>query len=220
MYYLFDTELPTITGGGGDGTVDPSFDTGGLTTTDIGTDYDYCYALAANSGGTKHAVTGCAEEKLYVAQYNTNGTLIIHLAQEVLLLLPPPGGFSYTGYDIEYQSDGKLLVTGYYGENGNINVFVARFNADGSLDNTFSVDGIVDTDFLNNSPDRAYALEVYDDGKILVAGYTGSDILLIRYNSNGTLDLTFNGSGKKSLDFGASESITALAAFNPMENCF
>lgn len=78
------------------------------------------------------------------------------------------------------------------------------------LDNTFSVDGIVDTDFFNNSPERAYAINLYSDGKILVAGYTGTDILLIRYNSDGTLDLTFNGSGKKSIDFGLAESAYAI----------
>lgn len=192
-----------------DGTVDPSFGTGGLTTTDIGTDYDYCYALATNASG-KYAVTGNSWEKLYVAQYTTNGVIDNTFGTGGITIITPPGGFSYSGYDIEYQSDGKIVVTGSYGENGNINVFVARFNADGSLDNTFSVDGIVDTDFFNNSPERAYAINLYSDGKILVAGYTGTDILLIRYNSDGTLDLTFNGSGKKSIDFGLAESAYAI----------
>lgn len=192
-----------------DGTYDPSFGTGGLTTTDIGSAIEYCYALATNING-KYAVTGNLSGTLYVAQYTTNGTLDNTFGTGGIVTVEPPIGFSYSGYDIEYQNDGKLVVTGYYGENGNINFFVARFNTDGTPDNTFSVDGIVDTDFSNNSPDRGFALHIYDDGKILAAGYTGQDIALIRYNSNGTLDLTFNGSGKKSIDFGQSESASTL----------
>ncbi|MGE0637890.1 MAG: T9SS type A sorting domain-containing protein [Bacteroidia bacterium] len=193
-----------------DGTIDPSFGTGGITTADIGTDYDYCYALATNADGTKYAVTGNSWGKLYVAQFTTNGVIDNTFGTNGIVIITPPADFSYSGYDIEYQSDGKLLVTGYYGENGNINIFVARFTAAGELDNTFSVDGKVDTDFSNNSPDRGFALHLFDDGKILVGGYTGSDIALVRYNSDGTLDLTFNGSGKKSIDFGEDETVYSI----------
>ncbi len=192
-----------------DGEVDMSFGTFGQVIVPTGSDYYVIEAMDVSSTG-KYAVTGReTPSTFFVAQFNNDGTIDTGFDTDGIVTFDPVVGMN-KGNDIKYQSDGKLVVTGYYSGNLAINVIVARYNTDGTLDNTFSLDGIVETDFLNNSADEGSALHLYDNGKILVAGVTGSDIALIRYNSDGTLDLTFNGSGKKSIDFGAAESATAI----------
>jgi len=72
----------------------------------------------------------------------------------------------------------------------------------GQLDSTFDGDGKVTTRFGPNSDDRASALVIQPDGRIVVAGSSGpwlgsrSSFALVRYNSDGSLDTSFGGDGK------------------------
>ena len=63
------------------------------------------------------------------------------------------------------------------------------------LDTTFNSDGRLVTDF-NSGDDKAYAVAVQPDGKIVVAGVSGSNWVVARYNANGLLDASFSGDGK------------------------
>ena len=70
--------------------------------------------------------------------------------------------------------------------------------APGALDSTFGGTGIVITD-LGDYFDKAYAVALQSNGKIVVAGSTfvgGTAAAVVRFNSNGTLDTSFNGTGK------------------------
>jgi len=79
------------------------------------------------------------------------------------------------------------------------NFLVARFTATGSLDTSFGSahTGVVTTDVLGGSYDRAYALTLQPDGKILVGGFASpntssvTSAALVRYNANGSLDSSF-----------------------------
>lgn len=111
--------------------------------------------------------------------------------------------FTYNseGKDIAVQPDGKIVMVGwvdYTANGGDYDFAIARFNENGTLDNTFSTDGKITIDFGAN--DKAYAVTVQPDGKILIAGegYTGSNIgfAVVRLNTDGTLDNTFSSDGK------------------------
>src|SRR5207245_8040541 len=82
---------------------------------------------------------------------------------------------------------------------------LVRYNADGSLDLTFNGTGKVNTPITVN--DRAWALALQTDGKIVVAGDTNdgnpSKFAVARYNSNGSLDSSFNGTGTSVKSFGS-----------------
>jgi uncharacterized delta-60 repeat protein len=116
-------------------------------------------------------------------------------------------GGNDSGFTVAMQSDGKAIVAGRTqsaGGTGN-DFFVARFNIDGTLDNTFGVGGVVVTDFGSMS-DGAYAMAIQPDGKIVVAGEStrsGSsfDFAVARYTSAGSLDQTFGNGGKLIVDF-------------------
>ena len=64
----------------------------------------------------------------------------------------------------------------------------------GSLDVTFGGDGKVTTQLLPDGG-NATAVAIQPDGKIVVAGSTGSRFALARYRSNGSLDRTFGERG-------------------------
>ncbi len=110
------------------------------------------------------------------------------------------------GQSISIQPDGKIVVAGY-SNNGQVDVFsIIRYNANGSLDNTFGTDGKVNTK-IGNSNSRAYAQAFQSDGKIVVAGYTsitssGFDFAIARYNPDGSPDNGFDNDGIVTTDFG------------------
>ncbi|MCK5922225.1 MAG: cadherin domain-containing protein, partial [Methylococcales bacterium] len=113
------------------------------------------------------------------------------------------------------QDDGKAIVAGYGSNGSNDDFALVRYNLDGSLDTTFGTAGKVITTF-DTGNDKAYAVTIQNDGKILVAGHSliaGSlDFAIARYNIDGSLDTSFSSDGKATVDFSSSvdyaESIT------------
>jgi len=84
----------------------------------------------------------------------------------------------------------------------------------GDLDTSFGGDGIVTTDF-GSGFDRAEALALQPDGKIVVAGSSwasgNGNFALARYLRTGTLDPTFSGNGTVLTDFGSGHNDVAYA---------
>ena len=89
------------------------------------------------------------------------------------IVTTPIGSSDAFGRSIAIQSDGKIVVAGY-SDNGTQDVFaITRYNTNGSLDSTFNTDGIVNT-AIGTSGNRAHALAIQNDGKIVAAGYASS----------------------------------------------
>lgn len=112
-------------------------------------------------------------------------------------------GFGHSderGYSVNIQSDGRIVVSGYSGNGGNATDFaLARYNSDGSLDNTFG--SKINT--LNNSPVYIEngAVVVLDntvqiaDSELATQGnYNGASITLMRHGSANGQD-QFSASG-------------------------
>jgi uncharacterized delta-60 repeat protein len=91
---------------------------------------------------------------------------------------------------------------------------LARYLPNGTLDPSFGSHGTVLTDFGSGSFDRANALALQPNGKIVVVGESdanGYDFALARYLPNGTLDTSFSGDGKVFTTFGGGSVAQALA---------
>jgi uncharacterized delta-60 repeat protein len=96
------------------------------------------------------------------------------------------------------QADGKLVVAG--DRNGDF--LVARYNANGSIDTSFSGDGWTTVDL--GGADRPTTVAVTATGKIVVAGGTRTGTApgtvtiaaLAQLNPNGSLDTAFSGDGR------------------------
>lgn len=65
-----------------------------------------------------------------------------------------------SGNSIALQTDGKILVAGYYYNGVNSDFVLVRYNIDGSLDSTLDLDGIVTTDF-GSGHDWGYSVTVH-----------------------------------------------------------
>jgi uncharacterized delta-60 repeat protein len=117
--------------------------------------------------------------------------------------------------------DGKILVAGTSRsttEDFVYDIALARYNPDGSLDQTFGNGGLVKTDF--NEMESARAVAIQPDGKIVVAGsisrFDGtSDFAVIRYNEDGTLDSSFGQGGLVTTDFYNTLDFAADLAITP-----
>src|SRR3989344_5861865 len=99
--------------------------------------------------------------------------------------------------------DGKIVVAGGSSEGNESSFALVRFLADGSPDTGFGKDGKVTTDFGGGN--RAAALAIDEDGKIVVAGGAfdkkSYSFATARYLSDGTLDKGFGKGGRVMTDF-------------------
>lgn len=108
------------------------------------------------------------------------------------------GTFDDEARAIALQGDGKILVAGHSFNSSNYDFAVVRYNSDGSIDTSFGNNGIAITP-IGSGDEKARAVAMQNDGKIVVAGYTYSGssdaIAVVRYNSNGSLDNSFDTDG-------------------------
>ena len=187
------------------GSLDTSFSGDGKQTTDFGdphygTDFG-AYDVALQPDGNIVAVGRSGNGDFALARYDaTDGSLDTSFSgdgKETTDL----GGWEH-GRAVAIQN-GKIVVAGtsLHGADGNF--ALARYNPDGSLDTSFSGDGIQTSDF--GVRHDAHAVAIQADGKIVVAGVSDSDdgnFALARYNDDGTLDPSFSGDGWQTTDFG------------------
>ena len=200
-----------------DGSLDTSFGTGGLVTTLIGnTALGFATVLQENG---KIVVAGSSLMggfNFAVARYNTDGSLDISFN--------PTGGLPGTrttnfggtdqGFAVALQKDGKIVVAGIsvVEEGVDADFALARYNTDGSLDDTFGIGGKVTTSFSGDL-DGATAVTIQKDGKIVAAGVANvNDFAVVRYNTDGSLDASFGIGGKVTTFLtGTDDAIFAIA---------
>lgn len=130
--------------------------------------------------------------------FGTHGKLDTSFGSDGIVTTPM-GSFNEAGIQsVAVQADGKIVVAGYCkGIGGNIDIALARYNPDGTLDASFDGDGKAITSIGSDS--AAMSVAIQSNGKIVVVGYTGPggshDFVILRYNPDGSLDPSFGGSG-------------------------
>jgi uncharacterized delta-60 repeat protein len=99
------------------------------------------------------------------------------------------------GRCIAMGTDGRYLVAGSVNAAGSTHFAIARYEADDTLDTTFSLDGMASF-AVSGDFEYADAVARLSDGRILVAGriYSGG-IALLRLQPDGELDPTFGAPG-------------------------
>ncbi len=185
------------------GSLDKSFGINGIVTTAMGV-RDAKVASIAIQTDSKIVAAGYSNNgknlDFALARYDTNGYLDETFGNNGRVITEIGSGDNSIR-SVIIQPDGKLVVSGYCPDVSFYDFASARFNTDGSLDKSFGIDGIIITSFGDFS--GAFSSAIQYDGKIVVAGFTGSPnslghnvFALIRYNTNGTLDSTFGINGK------------------------
>jgi uncharacterized delta-60 repeat protein len=188
-----------------DGSLDSSFDVDGIVMTPLGLYAgDEANAVAVQSDG-KIVVAGTTDGDFVVIRYNMYG-IWDNSFNGNGAVKTDFGDFDVISAMV-LQPDGKILVAG----NSGIQIALARYNSNGSLDTTFDTDGKLTMSIIAGKYSEAKALILQPDGKILIAGSTymmvpnplNSSVTIsvsafaaVRYNSNGSLDTSFDTDGK------------------------
>lgn len=129
-------------------------------------------------------------------------------------------GAEETPTAIAQQPDGKFLVAGLWETQNDApaRYFLARFNADGTLDTSFLLGvGYAVTHFGETAGLLSYprAMTVDQDGNILVVGHTNDngslDFAINRHLPTGQLDTTFDENGRLTASLGPYDTASAVA---------
>jgi uncharacterized delta-60 repeat protein len=158
-----------------------------------------------------------------VARFTSNGAFDNTFGSNGIVLTPIGNQYA-SPTCIQVQPDGKTVVGGGSYSTTDCSFAIARYNANGSLDNNFNGDGKDTIYFYNtniyNSGSFAYDLIIQPDGKIVLAGETGLSndttgyVAIAKYNSDGTLDNNFGIGGKKSLLIPGFSRVPVFSAIN------
>jgi uncharacterized delta-60 repeat protein len=147
---------------------------------------------------------------LGVARFNSDGKMDNTFGTNGTTSVTAIGDpYDYNSFSCALQPDGKIVVAGSsisFDNVSNVPFTVARLNSNGTLDNTFGVNGTSGTYISggDSTNDVCNSVSIQPDGKIVLAGYSGRASLTLindiafavaRFDSNGTKDRTFGTNG-------------------------
>ena len=158
-------------------------------TTDTGTTYSFGIARYTTAGALDTSFDGDGKA--------TIGTASSESARGVLV-----------------QPDDKIVVVGD-SLSTPPNLTVARLNANGGADTSFSGDGIAQVS-LGTNASSGFAVARQSDGKLVVAGTASNtasewNFAVVRFNTDGSLDNTFDADGSRIINIAAGQVDTAQA---------
>jgi uncharacterized delta-60 repeat protein len=207
----FVTSSPSAHAAMADGSLDPSFGTGGIVTTDITGRADHANAVAVQ-----------ADRKIVTVGFGSSAT-----DKDFALSRSLPDGTADGVSSINFglgsneeanavviQPDGKILSAGYANFGTTFDDFaIVRYNSDLTVDTSFGAGGKV-RDTVSVFNDAVTALVLQPDGKLVAAGYSSGDTFydfaVVRYNSDGTRDNTFGSGGMTTTSFGVDSDVKAV----------
>lgn len=171
-----------------DGTPDPSFGGGGFRVEDFGGS-DGANALVVQADG-KIVAAGTSNDlgngDFALARFASDGSLDTSFGVNGHVLVDFGGSDVVSA--LVMQPDGRILAAGFSIIGTDIDLAVARFENDGSLDTSFGSGGLLRTSFGAPSLDGAFALALQPDGKVVAAGTSNAggdlDFALARYAVN------------------------------------
>jgi len=186
------------------GTLDPSFNSNGLSTIDIGDD-DHVNAIVIQPDG-KIVVAGTSilgTERRYAAvRLGTDGFLDFGFGVQGKALASLNGGGLNECNDIVLREDGSLLLAGIAANNGVAACGIAAFTAAGVSDPSFGPGGqgfvVLGAGANNTQPSGLYAIALDAEENIIVGGYaqlSTERFAVARLYSNGQRDISFGNNG-------------------------
>jgi uncharacterized delta-60 repeat protein len=204
------------------GTIDPSFGTGGRVETAAGQGFDAGWKLVQQSDG-KLVFGGWTEEGVGTSDYDS------------FFVRYTPGG----KIDKSYGNNGKTVVSIYDGGDDYVNgmvllptgkvaaclnmsdggttehIAVLRLASNGKVDTTFG--GGDGSNVLAQPTGNCNDIAAQDDGKLVVSAFAGASdrFAVIRFKSSGRIDPSFDGDGIASADFGTPSIQVQSVAVQP-----
>ena len=175
-----------------DGSTDFGFGSGGKQITDffdagakangivLQPDGRFVVAGTASDSATRPVATDFA-----LARYNTDGSLDSSFGIAGETSVPFSDSATEQANALVLAPDGKIIVAGtaFKTFSSPPDFALRRYNADGSIDTSFGVDGAMTTDFAAGT-DNAQAVAIQEDGNVVAAGRafrSNFDLALARY---------------------------------------
>lgn len=203
-----------------DGSLDPWFGVGGITTLDVGTT-DIAYDVALQSDGAivvVGTVFGVGTDKV-VARFTADGAVDTSFNGTGNLVIDD--SFAEDQFNgVTVQPDGRIVVVGQ-GFNGSKDAFhIMRLMPDGSFDPSFGNNGQVEH-LIGIDNCRAYDVALMPDGRIVSAGTSfttgqnGFDVAVVRYLPDGSFDTAFSTDGKVTFSWSITADIGYALCLQP-----
>ncbi|HOZ80253.1 MAG TPA: hypothetical protein PLY34_19815 [Ferruginibacter sp.] len=185
------------------GSLDTSFGINGKILTNVSFN-DYSKAVKINSsdeifvGGTAY-IPSVGRDNFLIVKYKLNGQIDSSFGLSGIASARSIFGSAANANALFIQPDEKILLAGTTSSFTNTKAFtLIRFLGDGKLDSSFGIFGNAASSFLPIEGE-AFSTKLQNNGKIIVAGTTGSngiyEIVLVRYNTNGSPDSSFGING-------------------------
>jgi uncharacterized delta-60 repeat protein len=168
------------------GVLDTSFNSpNGSIIQPIGSSLDYGYSLAIQPDGKILLGGYCYYGSNYdfcIARFKSDGTLDTTFNSPNGYIIQPIGSWVDEGFSLAIQPDGKILLGGHCDND----FCIARFNSDGTLDNSFGSPYGYIIQPISTWVDDGYSLAIQPDGKILLGGSCSNgsnyDFCIARFN--------------------------------------
>jgi uncharacterized delta-60 repeat protein len=201
------------------GELDTTFGNGGLATTDlpglstigvnnVAVQSDSRIVVAGPGLGS-----GRVEYHFGLARFNPDGSLDDSFGDAGRVTTAFPGWVEANPFGMALQPDGRIIVAGVVGDGSEkfprVEIALARYKADGSLDGSFGTAGLVTTAFPGEQATSASSVALQADGRIVVSGRTANPaqaerLVLARYDGDGHLDSSFGAGGLVNLSVAGS----------------
>lgn len=192
-----------------DGKLDPSFGSGGIVKTDFFQQNDRAIDLVLD-GKDRIVVTGFASKSatdlnFAIVRLTSDGSVDPSFGNDGKVTTDF-NGRADVAQAIAFQSNDKIVVGGAATDSTGaaLNWAVVRYTKNGSLDQSFGVDGKTTINF-GNTTNLIYDLIVQPDDKIFAVGRVGGastaiDAGICRFDNDGNVDPTYGLNGRFTLD--------------------
>ena len=206
-----------------DGALDLTFGTGGTAITPVRAGYDSGYGVAIQADG-KIVVVGESQRgndefdyDMALVRYNEDGSLDQGFGNGGKVITSLGSGSGLCG-SVAIQPDGKIVVAGQTLNGSTFDFIIARYQTNGSPDNSFSNNGRIKVP-VGSSHDYGWFCSLQPNGKIIAAGPVrqGPDLEfgMVRLNTNGSLDNSFGNGGKVITPFSNADDFSWSCALAP-----
>ena len=192
------------------GDLDPSFGGDGRVTTAFG-GFGEVHGVAIDSQG-RMVAAGRDSAGFALARYKANGVLDPSFSSNGKVRTPFRDVAE--AHSVAIDDQGRIAAAGLVRSRdpSGRDFALARYNPNGSLDDSFSSDGKVRTDFGGTEGIASVAID--SQGRIVAVGQRGRRsryFPVARYLPNGSLDPSFSGDGKVLTGFGTQAYATSVA---------
>jgi uncharacterized delta-60 repeat protein len=196
-----------------DGSLDPTFGSGGRVTVDFGTANDGAHGVAVAADGRIVVVGysgqgGATGYDVAVARLTADGALDLTFGTGGKQTVDLGSATDY-GNAVAVRPNGSVVVAGEtYRSDTGWDFAAAQLTPAGQLDSAFGTGGVQAIDFGATS-DHAFGVALQGDGKVVLAGTSyrdgvGTDATVARLTAAGTLDSTFGTGGAVVIEYNSS----------------